>query len=75
MRFGSYQKLLCQFLFAGDTEELNRRWYEANTGQVLTDVQQEVRHRRKPQERKRRLPIAGGSFCELVRASRIAQRD
>jgi len=41
---GSYQKLLCQFLFAGDTEELNRRWYEANTGQVLTDVQQEVRH-------------------------------
>jgi predicted phage-related endonuclease len=26
------------------TEELNRRWYEANTGQVLTDVQQQVRH-------------------------------
>jgi len=21
------------------TEELNRRWYEANTGQVITDVQ------------------------------------
>jgi len=117
---GSYQKLLCQFLFAGDTEELNRRWYEANTGQVLTDVQQEVRHptlrwmaatldgrvapgsprrpallgrsggvfvlsrepnalevldRRKPQERKRRLSLAAGSFGELVRASRIAQRD
>jgi hypothetical protein len=46
MCFGSYQKLLCQFLFAGDPEELNRRWYEANTGQVLTDVQQEVRHPR-----------------------------
>jgi hypothetical protein len=30
--------------FCRDTEELNRRWYEANTGQVLTDVQQEVRH-------------------------------
>ena len=26
------------------TEDLNRRWYEANTGQVLTDVQQQVRH-------------------------------
>ena len=26
------------------TEELNRRWYEANTGQVLTDVQRQVRH-------------------------------
>src|SRR5215471_12285019 len=26
------------------TEELNRRWYEANTGQVLTDLQQQVRH-------------------------------
>ncbi len=23
------------------TEDLNRRWYEANTGQVITDVQQE----------------------------------
>jgi hypothetical protein len=80
MCFGSYQKLLCQFLFAGDTEELNRRWYEANTGQVLTDVQQEVRH---PTLRwmaatldgrveatgavwKRRLPLAGGSFGELL---------
>jgi len=102
------------------TEDLNRRWYEANTGQVLTDAQQQVRHpalrwmaatldgrvapgsprrpallgrsggvfvlsrepnalevldRRKPQERKRRPPLAGGSFGELVRASRIAQRD
>ena len=26
------------------TEELNRRWYEANTGQVITDVQKRVRH-------------------------------
>jgi predicted phage-related endonuclease len=26
------------------TEELNRRWYEANTGQTITDVQRWVRH-------------------------------
>ena len=26
------------------TEGLNRRWYEANTGQVITDVQRRVRH-------------------------------
>jgi predicted phage-related endonuclease len=26
------------------TENLNRRWYEANTGQVLADVQRQVRH-------------------------------
>ena len=26
------------------TEELNRRWYEANTGQVITDVQRKIRH-------------------------------
>jgi predicted phage-related endonuclease len=26
------------------TEDLNRRWYEANTGQVVTDVQRLVRH-------------------------------
>jgi len=26
------------------TEELNRCWYEANTGQVVTDVQKRVRH-------------------------------
>jgi predicted phage-related endonuclease len=26
------------------TEDLNRRWYEANTGQVITDVQKQVRH-------------------------------
>ena len=26
------------------TEGLNRRWYEVNTGQVLTDVQRQVRH-------------------------------
>src|SRR5262245_65771095 len=26
------------------TEGLNRRWYQANTGQVLTDVQRQVRH-------------------------------
>jgi predicted phage-related endonuclease len=26
------------------TEDLNRRWYQANTGQVITDVQKHVRH-------------------------------
>src|SRR5215467_2965075 len=26
------------------TEELNRRWYEANTGQVITDIQRRLRH-------------------------------
>ena len=26
------------------TEDLNRRWYEANSGQVLTDVQRHARH-------------------------------
>ena len=26
------------------TEELNRRWYEANSGQVVTDVQRHIRH-------------------------------
>src|SRR6516225_11376930 len=26
------------------TEELNRCWYEANTGQVITDIQRKVRH-------------------------------
>ena len=26
------------------TEDLNRRWYEANTGQVITEVQQHIRH-------------------------------
>ena len=26
------------------TEELNRRWFEVNTGQVITDVQTHVRH-------------------------------
>ena len=26
------------------TERLNRRWYEAQTGQLVTDVQQHVRH-------------------------------
>ena len=26
------------------TEDLNRRWYEACTGQVITDVQRKVRH-------------------------------
>jgi predicted phage-related endonuclease len=26
------------------TEELNRRWYEANTGQVIIDVQRKIRH-------------------------------
>src|SRR5215217_6385803 len=26
------------------TEDLNRRWYEANTGQIVRDVQKWVRH-------------------------------
>src|SRR6516162_567818 len=26
------------------TEDLNRRWYEANTGQGITDIQKRVRH-------------------------------
>ena len=26
------------------TEDLNRRWYEANTGQVITDIQRRVFH-------------------------------
>jgi predicted phage-related endonuclease len=26
------------------TEELNRRWYEANTGEIIADVQKHVRH-------------------------------
>ena len=26
------------------TESLNRHWYQANTGQVLTDVQRQIRH-------------------------------
>src|SRR5215467_8668875 len=26
------------------TEDLNRSWYEANTGHVVTDVQRKVRH-------------------------------
>ena len=26
------------------TEELNRRWYEANTGDVVIDVQRHIRH-------------------------------
>jgi predicted phage-related endonuclease len=26
------------------TEELNRRWYEANTGQVLIDIQRRIQH-------------------------------
>jgi predicted phage-related endonuclease len=26
------------------TEDLNRRWYEANTGRVITDVQRRIRH-------------------------------
>ena len=26
------------------TEDLNRRWYEANTGQVITDIQKQAQH-------------------------------
>jgi predicted phage-related endonuclease len=28
------------------TEDLNRRWYEVNTGQVVTDIQKRIRHPR-----------------------------
>jgi predicted phage-related endonuclease len=34
--------LVVQLGFA--TEELNRRWYEASTGQVVTDIQKRVHH-------------------------------
>ena len=26
------------------TEDLNRRWYEANTGRVITEIQKQFRH-------------------------------
>jgi predicted phage-related endonuclease len=26
------------------TEELNRRWYEANTGRIITNIQRQIRH-------------------------------
>jgi hypothetical protein len=26
------------------TEDLNRRWYQANTGQLLTDIQRQIQH-------------------------------
>jgi predicted phage-related endonuclease len=26
------------------TEDLNRRWYQANTGQILTDIQRQIWH-------------------------------
>jgi predicted phage-related endonuclease len=26
------------------TEDLNRRWYQASTGQVITDIQRRIRH-------------------------------
>jgi predicted phage-related endonuclease len=26
------------------TEELNRRWYQGNSGQILTDIQRQIRH-------------------------------
>ena len=35
-------KLIVQLGLA--TEDLNRRWYEANTGQVITDIQKRIRH-------------------------------
>jgi predicted phage-related endonuclease len=34
--------LIVQLGFA--TEDLNRRWYQVNTGQVLTDIQRRVQH-------------------------------
>jgi predicted phage-related endonuclease len=36
------ENLLVQLGLA--TEDLNRRWYEAKTGQVITDIQRKVRH-------------------------------
>ncbi len=30
------------------TEDLNRRWYQANSGQILTDVQRHIRHQALP---------------------------
>lgn len=30
------------------TEDLNRRWYELNTGQVIADIQRRIRHRTVP---------------------------
>src|SRR3984893_2705880 len=30
------------------TEDLNRRWYEANTGQIITDIQGRVHHPARP---------------------------
>src|SRR5271163_4414954 len=26
------------------TEDLNRRWYETNSGQIITDIQRRIRH-------------------------------
>ena len=34
--------LIVQFGLA--TEDLNRRWYEANSGHIITDVQRQLRH-------------------------------
>jgi hypothetical protein len=34
----------CKVQLGLATEELNRRWYEANTGQVIGDIEQQVRH-------------------------------
>jgi len=39
---GSFALCLVQLGLA--TEELNRRWYEANTGHPIADVQRQVRH-------------------------------
>jgi len=30
--------------WASPTEDLNRRWYQASTGQILTDVERQVWH-------------------------------
>jgi hypothetical protein len=40
------------------TGELNRRWYEADTGQVVTDVQSEQVFDRRCDQRKRRPTVA-----------------
>ena len=46
------------------TEDLNRRWYEANTGQAITDVQRRVFH-----------PALSGWQQRWTAASRAARRS
>jgi predicted phage-related endonuclease len=44
------------------TEELNRRWYEAHTGQVIVDVQRRIRH-----------PVLRWMAATLTAVSRVAR--